>query len=114
MVLKPGCNYRLGPGQFTLNATVELLRGQVLCITGSGPQQTTLLPPAIPAGSNTSRLHFALFKGRLQLSTLTLKGYATTNYLQPGGGGVLIRRAKPGAADDGESATLVADTVVFK
>lgn len=114
LVLKPGSNYKLGPGQFTLGATVELQKGQVLCISGSSPQQTTILPPVIPAGSSASRLHFLQYGGRLQLSGLTLWGYATTNYSQPVGGGVLIRKARPGVADDGESATLVADNVVFK
>jgi hypothetical protein len=69
--------------------------------------------PTVPSHSCRQQ-HKPPFGGRLQLSNLTLKGYATTNYSQPGGGGVLIKKAQPWAADDGESATLVADTVVFK
>jgi hypothetical protein len=118
VLFKPGKTYKLEPGNFTMASTVSLAGGQSLCITGSADDSrpTVLLPPHIPASSNSSlRLHFLLQGGSLQLTNITLSG--TLGGKTPGGGGVLVKSSNSSNSAVGgtlQASSLMTDRVTFR
>lgn len=73
MTLHSGFNYVFGPGNFTLNATVELQSGEVVCIKGSAvaSKPSVLLSPYDKSSCNLAS-HFRLLGGRLELNDITV------------------------------------------
>ena len=115
--LKPGRNYKLGPGTYTMAATVALAAGKTLCIVGSASQPTIVLPPRSAAGtSKSSKLHFLLQGGRLFLTNITLSGHLQGPQL--GGGGIVFSgnssNGSSSGTPQGSGSTLATDRVTFR
>uniref|UniRef100_A0A383VMH0 Uncharacterized protein n=1 Tax=Tetradesmus obliquus TaxID=3088 RepID=A0A383VMH0_TETOB len=119
----PGRTYKLGPGTYTMAATVGLAAGKTLCIIGSASQPTIVLPPRTTAGTpKASKLHFTLQGGRLLLINVTLSGHLQGPQL--GGGGVVIMGSNSSGSNSsgsnssgspqGVASVLVTDRVTFR
>jgi hypothetical protein len=114
LTFTPGRNYKLGPGTYTMSATVSLAAGETLCITSSpsASKPTVVLPPKTAAGGSTSKLHFVLQGGSLLLTNLTLSGHMQGPHL--GGGGVIIKGDSSNSKLLRPGSALITDRVAFR
>lgn len=116
VVLHPGCNCVFGPGNFTLNNTIELGAGQVICILGHAEagKPSVLMPPR-DMNATKGHLHFAMYGGGLFLTDIVISGAIDPE--QPtatkGGGGIVVWKSRAEAADTADHATLVTERVTF-
>jgi hypothetical protein len=114
LTFNPGRKYKLGPGTYTMSATVNLAAGETLCITGSpsASKPTVVLPPKTAAGISTSKLHFALQGGSLLLTNLTVSGHMQGPQL--GGGGVVIKGDSSNSKPQRSGSVLITNRVAFR